>query len=305
MINIGITGGENILAGELVRLLINHPDTSIKWVASDIASGPIAYYHKGLLGECDLCFSTPSLDDIDLVFCCNGQSVQWCLQAKSENEQLRIIDLTREVHPHGSIMYGLCEINRKFMVHDCYDVVDIPSPEEMVIMLALIPLAKNLMINSDIDVQIQCGDMRQQLHRNSTPQNLPLTSQLTIVLTALQSSFNSKINITSAPLYSPSRGIMATVTTTCNVDLETIKQLYVDYYDDHNFTFISDEPIDTTHVINTNKCLLHMSKTGNTITITSAIDAILKGAAGNAIHAMNLLFGLHERTGLTLKAQVF
>ena len=187
------------------------------------------------------------------------------------------------------------------MVHDCYDVVDIPSPEEMVILLALIPLAKNLMINSDIDVQIQCGDMRQQLHRNSTPQNLPLTSQLTIVLTALQSSFNSKINITSAPLPSPSRGIMATA----NVDLETIKQLYVDYYDDHNFTFTSDEPIDTTHVINTNKCLLHMSKTGNTITITSAIDAILKGAAGNAIHAMNLLFGLHERTGLTLKAQVF
>lgn len=309
MINIGITGGENIIAGELVRLLINHPDVSIEWVASSNASGPLTRTHKGLIGECDLHFSEPTASDLDLIMCCDHTLAQWCEQAKSENNHLRVIDLAGALHiKDASIMYGLCEINRKFMVHDCYDVVSIPSPEEMVTMLALIPLAKNAMISSDINVHIKCGDLCHPLP-NTQPTldnaHLPLPSQMALVLTALQPGFNSHINITSEPHAQPPRGITATVSTTCNVNIDTIKQLYIDYYDDHNFTFVSNDTIDPTHVNNTNKCLLHMEKDGNTLTITSVADALLKGAAGNAVHVMNLLFGLHELTGLTLKAQVY
>ena len=108
MINIGITGGENIIAGELVRLLINHPDVSIEWVASSNASGPLTRTHKGLLGECDLHFSEPTASDLDLIMCCDHTLAQWCEQAKSENNHLRVIDLAGALHiKDASIMYGL------------------------------------------------------------------------------------------------------------------------------------------------------------------------------------------------------
>lgn len=297
MINIAITGGESFAAGELTRILINHPDSNIKWIASNKATGLVANHHNGLWGECNIAFSSPSPHDIDVIFNCDASTAQWCLQAKQENDKLRIIDLTNTLSHIDDTMYGLCEINRKFMVHDCYNVVILPSPHAMVALLALIPLAKNLLINGDININVDCPT----LASNATTTSIG--NEMTTVLTALQSSFNSSINITTAASNSP-RGITATITLPCNVDIDTLKELYNQYYDDHNFTFITNQDIDTSHVINTNKCLLYLTASQGTLHIKAVADAMLKGGAGNAVHVMNLLFGLHERTGLALKAQV-
>ncbi len=301
MINIGITGGASVVAGELIRLLINHTDSNVKWVSSTNATGPISSHHKGLLGECDLSFSAPLLDEVDVVFCCDKSSSQWIMQAGASFEKLRIIDLTHSIN-HKEIIYGLCEINRKFMVHDCYDIVNLPTPGAMVTLLSLIPLAKSQILGSDIHVKIECGKLfgheLQQLDAD-------FDDEIMVVLKALQPSFKSNLHVKTCSAEQHPRGIKATVTTDCKDDIDIVKQLFIDYYDDHNFTFLSEEEVDTSHVVNTNKCLLHLSSNGNNLQITAVADALLKGAAGNAVHAMNLLFGLHERTGLALKAQVF
>lgn len=301
MINIGITGGDNLVAGELVRLLINHPDSCLKWVTSNNASGPLDKLHKGLTGECDIAFSAPLLDEVDVLFCCDKASAQWVMQAAPNYEQLRIIDLTHSI-THKSIIYGLCEINRKFMVHDCYDIINLPTPEAMVTLLALVPLAKNLMLSSDIIVSIARSSL---CSTHISPNIDGCQDEISTVLKAMQHSYDRNLDITVATYNMPPRGITATVTTACNVPLDTVKQMFIDYYDDHNFTFTTDEAVDPSHVINTNKCLINIASDGNILTITTVADSLLKGAAGNAVHAMNLLFGLHERTGLTLKAQVF
>jgi len=301
MINIGITGGDTLLAGELVRLLINHPDSSVKWIASNNASGPIDKLHKGLTGECDIEFSAPLLDEVDVLFCCDKTSAQWVKQAAENYEHLRIIDFTHSLS-YKSIIYGLCEINRKFMVHDCYDIVNLPTPEAMVTLLALVPLAKNLMLSSDITVGIARSNLC-ATHIN--PSFESCHDEISMVLKAMQHSFDSNVNISATTSSMHPRAITATVTTACNVPIDTVKQLFLDYYDDHNFTFTSDQAIDPSHVINTNKCLINIAHDGDKLIISTVADALLKGAAGNAVHAMNLLFGLHERTGLTLKAQVF
>lgn len=299
MINVGILGGETIEAGELLRLLINHPDSCIKWVASDTMTGPVANFHKGLTGECDFVFASPSQDDLDLVFCCNKSWADWCLDARAKNHELRVIDLTRSIKTDEGEMYGLCEINRKFMVHDCYDIVTLPTPEAMVSLLAIIPMAKNQMLNGDIEIKLEAGNLCGPVD------SATLCREISTVIKALQPNFNSNIKImtsTSGPL---PRGITSTVTMPCSLDSSTIKQLFIEYYDDHNFTFVSDIDIDTSHVVNTNKCLINISTNNNELHVTSAADILLKGEAGNAVHAMNLLFGLHERTGLALKAQVY
>ena len=130
MIDIGITGGETIIAGELVRLLINHPDASVKWVSSHCEHGKLARVHKGLIGECDLDFGEPLLGDVDLIFNCDPFDSPLCDEALAQNDKLRVIELSRSYgFVEGGGMYGLCEINRKFMVHDCYGYVLVPSAE--------------------------------------------------------------------------------------------------------------------------------------------------------------------------------
>ena len=301
MINIGITGGDTLVAGELVRLLINHPDSCLKWVTSNNASGPLNKLHKGLTGECDITFSPPLLNEVDVVFCCDKASAQWVMQAAASHELLRIIDLTQSI-THKSITYGLCEINRKFMVHDCYDIINIPTPEAMVTLLALVPLAKNLMLSSNITASIARSNL---CSTHITPNIEGCHDEISAVVKAMQHSYDKEIDISVATSSMHPRAITATVTTACDVPLDTVKQLFLDYYDDHNFTFTCDEAIDPSHVINTNKCLINIASDGTNLTIGTVADSLLKGAAGNAVHAMNLLFGLQERTGLALKAQVF
>ncbi len=300
MIDIGITGGETIIAGELVRLLINHPDASVKWVASHSEHGKLARVHKGLIGECDLEFTEPHVDEVELIFNCDPFYSLLCDEAIANNDKLRVIELSRSYgFTEGGGMYGLCEINRKFMVHDCYGYVLIPSAEAMAVLLALVPLANKHLLKGDVDIIVKFNNcFNNDINVNSIKQ------EILAVTKALDSGFTGAINIKQES-GATSRGLVAHIVVTAQADIDSVKDLYNSYYDDHNFTFVVNQQVDDADATNTNKCLLNIDVDGERLHITSVIDALLKGSAGNAVHVMNLLFGLHEKAGLALKAQVF
>lgn len=300
MIDIGITGGETIIAGELVSLLINHPDVNIKWVSSHSEHGKLSRIHKGLTGECDLEFSNPDFENVELIFNCDSFDSLLCDEELACNDKLRVIELSRTYGiTDGGGMYGLCEINRKFMVHDCYGYVLIPSAEAMAVLLALVPLAKSQLLKSDIDVTVSFNNCF-----NNDLATHAIEQEILAVIQALDSDFAGKISLHRNNGNS-TRGLKARVEVATQVGTDSIKDLYNSYYDDHNFTFVVDQEVEDAHVINTNKCLMNITASDGKLVITSVIDALLKGSAGNAVHVMNLLFGLHEKVGLALKAQVF
>jgi N-acetyl-gamma-glutamyl-phosphate reductase len=300
MIDIGITGGETKIAGELVRLLINHPDASVKWVSSHSEHGKLSRIHRGLTGECDLEFSEPIIDDVELIFNCDPFDSPLCDEAIAKNDKLRVIELSRGYgFVEGGGMYGLCEINRKFMVHDCYGYVLIPSAEAMAVLLAIVPLANNNLLKGDIDVTVNFNNcFNNNINLNSIKQ------EILAVTKAFDKDFSGAVNLTEEDGTS-SRGLTAHVEVSAQADIDSINDIYDKYYDDHNFTFVVNQKVDDADVTNTNKCLLNITAKDGRLHITSVIDALLKGSAGNAVHVMNLLFGLHEKAGLALKAQVF
>ena len=300
MIDIGITGGETKIAGELVRLLINHPDASVKWVSSHSEHGKLSRIHKGLTGECDLEFREPFIDEVDLIFNCDPFDNPMCDEALANNDKLRVIELSRSYgFVEGAGMYGMCEINRKFMVHDCYGYVLIPSAEAMAVLLAIVPLANNHLLKGDIDVTVKFNNCF-----NNDINVKSIKQEILTVTKALDCDFAGAVNIRQES-GTTTRGLVAQVEVSAQADTESLNDLFIKYYDDHNFTFVVNQTVDDTDVINTNKCLLNLSAHDGILHITSVIDALLKGSAGNAVHVMNLLFGLHEKAGLALKAQVF
>ena len=300
MIDIGITGGETIIAGELVRLLINHPDASVKWMSSHSEHGKLSRIHKGLIGESELEFTEPRVDEVDLIFSCDPYDSVLCDEALADNDKLRVIELSRSYgFVPGGGMYGLCEINRKFMVHDCYGYVLIPSAEAMAVVLALAPLASNHLLTGNVNVTVNFNNcFNNNLDINAIQQ------EILTVTKALDNDFSGNISIKEEEGAS-TRALVAHIDVSANTDIDSLNDLYDSYYDDHNFTFIVNRMVDDTDVINTNKCLINLNADQEKIHITSVIYALLKGSAGNAVHVMNLLFGLHEKVGLALKAQVF
>ena len=204
-------------------------------------------------------------------------------------------------------LFGISELNRKYMVHDCFRV-STAGAFAMAIELALIPLAKNLLLNSDIHVTAIASANAFNEAPATCAGNVcvkqafkhPEAQEVVQVLKHLQLSFNSPIHFIPM-LGSFARGLLAAVQVKCNVDLDVVRQLYEDYYDDHNFTFITDRQVQLQDVLNTNKCLLQLERIDDKLLITAVIDDVMKGAAGNAVHCMNLLFGLHERVGLLTK----
>lgn len=323
MIKAGIIGGAGYTAGELLRLLINHPDVEIKWVNSSSNAGNLVTdVHQGLIGEIDLRFTdeTP-LDKIDVLFCCtpHGQTKTF-MESHDVPEDLRIIDLSTDYRIEDGthdFVYGLPELNRKRIVRGAKRVAN-PGCFATAIQLALLPLAKNLLLNSDIHVTAITGSTGAGVkpsptshfswRNNNVSIYKPFTHQhlaeIRQSLSQLQTSFNKPIEF--IPMRGPfARGIMAVVYLDCPVELDVIKKLYEDFYDDHNFTFVTDKAPDLKDVVNTNKCIIHLDKIGGKLLITSVIDNLVKGASGQAVHNMNLLFGLHERAGLHLKPSAF
>ena len=323
MIKAGIIGGAGYTAGELIRLLINHPDVQLMWVnSSSNAGNPVASVHQGLIGETDLVFTdqTP-FDEINVLFFCtpHGQTRTF-LESHSVPDDLRIIDLSTDYrHQDGThdFVYGLPELNRKAIVRGAKHIAN-PGCFATAIQLALLPLAKNLLLNKDVHVFAITGSTGSGVkpaptsHFSWRNDNISIykpfrhqhLDEIRQSLSQLQNSFASEIDF--IPVRGCfSRGIFATLYLDCPVELSEIRRLYDDYYSDHNFTFVTDKMPDLKDVVNTNKCLLHLEKEGNKLIIVSVIDNLLKGASGTAVHNMNLLFGLHERTGLCLKGSAF
>lgn len=322
MIKVGIIGGAGYTAGELIRLLLNHPDAEIVFInSSSNAGNRITDVHSGLFGETDLAFTDAlPFDEVDLLFLCSahGDSKKF-MESHTIPEHLKIIDLSTDYRiksDEHEFIYGLPELNRRAICKSQY--VANPGCFATCIQLGILPLAKHLMLNSELHVNAITGSTGAGVKPSSTTHfswrndNIsiykPFTHQhlaeIDQSLRQLQTSFNSRINF--IPVRGNfSRGIFATTYIDCKVGLDEITRIYEEYYDDHSFTFITDKNPDMKQVVNTNKCLIHLEKHDDKLLIISMIDNLLKGASGQAVHNMNLLFGLEEKVGLHLKPSGF
>lgn len=322
MIKAGIVEGTGYKAGELIRLLLNHPDVELMWVsASGHAGIPVSHLHRGLTGDTDLRITDRGdVSSVNVVFLCHpdGNTESWLAENKP-GEDVSIIDLSADFRVNvistdgTNMVYGIPEYNRKPLVRGVKRAV-CPGELAMALELSLLPLAKHLMLNSDIHTTAVIGSsgagasLNEDVHTmrsdNVSPSALLAhddIAEVTCLLGELQTSFRSDIHVVG--LNGPfTRGLIAVTYLDCGVDIEELKRIYREYYDDHSFTFLTDVRPDLKDVVNTNKCMLHLQKVGDELVIVAVIDNLLKGSAGNAVHVMNLIFGLQEQTGLRLKA---
>lgn len=322
MIKVGIIGGAGYTAGELIRLLLNHPDAEIIFVHSNSNAGnKVTSVHSGLYGETDLSFTQHMpLNEIDLLFFCTAHGdTKKFMDTHPVPEHLKIIDLSMDYRindPSHEFIYGLPELNRRAICSSKY--VANPGCFATSIQLAVLPLAKHLLLNNELHVNAITGSTGAGVKPSATshfswrndnvsvykPFSHQHLHEIKQSLGQLQHSFQSEI------LFLPvrgnfSRGIFTTVYTKCSVELEELVKIYEEYYSDHSFAFLVDKAPDLKQVVNTNKCLLHLQKHGDVLLITSVIDNLLKGASGQAVHNMNLLFNLQEAVGLHLKPSAF
>lgn len=333
MIKTGILGAETADAGELIRVLINHPDVELTTLASEpLAGSRVVDHHRGLEGDCDLLFSESlSADGHDAVFLCGEawQAKKWVkdnAETLTESET-RLIDLTGAYRDSSDEMvYGLAEFNRKPLVRGAMRATT-PSPVAMAVGLSLFPLAKNHLLDSDIHAEITLARpsaSATDYHigestrfdpiapRENRPDLNAAAKEIEHLIKSIQPSFNNKVFLTFGTESTHSRGLKVKVETAGNTPLNELKRIYEEAYHDHNFTYVIDREPMIADVGNTNKCLLYLDYPQAqridtrmpALRITAAIDNLLKGGAGNAVHCMNLLFGLSERTGLNLKASV-
>ncbi len=322
MIKVGIIGGAGYTAGELIRLLLCHPEVEIKFIHSSSNAGNlITDVHAGLLGETDLVFTDKlPFEEIDLLFFCTAHGdTRKFLECTQLPDELKVIDLSMDYRIKSNdhdFIYGLPELNRRATCKSRY--VANPGCFATCIELGLLPLAKEHLLKGDISVNAITGSTGAGVKPSATTHyswrnnNIsiykPFTHQhLAEIMQSvkqLQPDFDGEIDFIPYRGDFP-RGIFATLVVKCDLDIETIYRLYESYYERDSFTHIVNKPIDLKQVVNTNKCLIHLEKHGNKLLITSIIDNLLKGASGQAVHNMNLLFGLEETVGLKLKPSAF
>ena len=324
MIRVGIIGGAGYTAGELVRLLLNHPEAEIKFInSSSNAGNKITDVHEGLYGETDLTFTDQlPFDQVDVVFFCfgHGKSREF-LSEHTIPANVKIIDLAQDfrlAEPGNDYVYGLPEINRD-RIRTAQHIAN-PGCFATCIQVGLLPLAKNGLINGDVSVNAITGSTgagvkpgatthfswrnnNMSIYKPFQHQHIPEIKQS---LLQLQSNFCSEIDFIPYRGDFP-RGIFATevVRVDENADIAGFVKMYKDFYADAAFTHYIDASIDMKQVVNTNKALVHIEKYGNKLLITSTIDNLLKGASGQAVQNMNLMFGIDERIGLKLKSVAF
>lgn len=322
MKKIGIIGGAGYTAGELLRLLINHPEVSIEFVHSTSNAGEaVSDVHHGLIGETDLRFSdTHPLDDIDILFLCSahGHSRKFW----EENERpahLRVIDLAQDYRDESDgYVYGLPEINRD-RVASARSVAN-PGCFATALQLSLLPLAAAGLLPADGEINITAltgstgagVKLGPTSHFSWRTDNVSVYKAFThqhlieigATLAKLQPGYNSRINF--IPMRGDfARGIFAVTHLDCKLSAEDAVKLYKDFYRDAAFTFVSDKPIDLKQAVNTNKAIIHVDKIGDKLLITCAEDNLLKGASGQAVQNMNIMLGIDEHTGLRLKPSAF
>lgn len=314
-IRVAIEGGAGYTAGELLRILINHPSVEIKFVNSESHKGkPISDVHKDLFEDTNLCFDSINFTQVDVVFLCKGHGKS--LQFMGENNLpngLKIIDLSEDFrNERNEFVYGLPEVNRE-IIKSTSRLAN-PGCFATAIELALLPLASNDMLYSDVHITAITGStgagqsLSETSHFSWRNNNISVykpfkhqhLKEIGMCITKLQPTYKKTINM--VPIRGNfSRGILTSIYTQCHFDCQFIVKKYQDYYKDHPFVKIVSEMPDLKQVINTNKCIIYIEKIDDKIYIVSAIDNLLKGASGQAVQNMNLMFGLEETAGLKLK----
>ncbi len=324
MIKIGIIGGSGYTGGELIRILLNHRQVKLDFVYSTTRAGKkISTAHPDLLGITNMNF-TGNVDlNIDLVFLClgHGNSTKF-LNAHLFSTSTKIIDLSNDFRLQADaslgkkkFIYGLPETNRSKIQKANY--IANPGCFATAIQLALLPLAKEGALNNDVHINAVTGSTGAGVRPSATTHfswrnnnaswYKPFTHQH---LGEINESLTTLQNNTGALFFLPNRGnftrgILATAYTSFKGSVSEAIKLYNDFYAGAEFTQITEEPIHLKQVVNTNQCHIHLHKHKDTLLITSAIDNLLKGASGQAVQNMNLMFDLEEGMGLQLKASAF
>lgn len=325
MIKVGIIGGAGYTAGELLRLLIHHPEVEIVFTQSKSHHGePVSKVHQDLVGETEMIFDADISDEADVVFLClgHGKSVEF-LNNNDIPEKTKIIDLSQDfrlsqnaVFKERTFTYGLPELSRGKIKKA--DNIANPGCFATCIQLGILPLAAQGWVHDDIHINAITGSTgagqspsatthfswrnnNVSVYKAFSHQHLGEISESFL---SLQPQFDHSLNF--IPVRGNfTRGIFATSYTKKTQDFEKIVSAYKDFYADAAFTFVSDQPIHLKQVVNTNKTLIHLSDHGDKVLITSITDNLLKGASGQAIQNMNLMFGIDERAGLQLKSTLF
>ena len=336
MIKIGILGAAGYTGGELIRLLINHPEAEIVFANSESNAGNlVADVHEGLLGETQLKFTDQlPFDKVDVVFFCFGHGKSEAFMKEHDiPANVKIIDLAQDfrLHPQSlpdakavvrptaschDFVYGLPEINRD-IISQAKHVAN-PGCFATCIQLGLMPAAAMHLINSDVAVNAITGSTGAGQKPGATTHFSWRNNNLSIYkafkhqhvpeiresITQVQGYLDASIDF--IPYRGDfARGIFATEVIKTDKPLEEIVAGYKEFYKDAVFTHYSDKAIDLKQVVNTNKAIVHCDKIDDKLLITSCIDNLLKGAVGQAVQNMNIMFGIDETSGLKLKAIAF
>ena len=321
MIKVGIIGGSGYTAGELIRILMFHPNSTIDFVYSTTnADKSLTIAHHDLMGDIDMNFTNQVNPNVNVVFLClgHGKSKAFLEQNRFSNET-KIIDLgndfrlTKDAEFDGKqFIYGLPELN-KTAIQSAHYIAN-PGCFATAIQLALLPLAKNGLLNEDVHINATTGSTGAGVSPSETThfswRNNNMShykafehqhlGEIKQSVQQLQAGYSNEL------LFIPNRGdfargIFATLYTSIEQSIEDIVAKYEAYYANHPFVTVTSTNINMKQVVQTNKCIISLMKNGNRLLITSVIDNLTKGASGQAIQNMNLLFGLEETTGLHLK----
>ncbi|KVV14622.1 N-acetyl-gamma-glutamyl-phosphate reductase [Flavobacterium sp. TAB 87] len=325
MINIGIIGGSGYTAGELIRILMFHPNAKLDFVYSTTNAGkPLTVAHQDLMGDIEMNFTNTINPNVDVLFLClgHGKSISF-LESNKFSDATKIIDLgndfrlTKDKEFEGkSFVYGLPELNKEAIKNANY--IANPGCFATAIQLALLPLAKDNLLSEDVHINATTGSTGAGVGLSATShfswrnnnfshykafehQHLGEINQS---INQLQESYASEL------IFVPNRGdfprgIFATLYTKSEESLEDLVEKYEAFYKDQPFVTVTTTNINMKQVVQTNKCIISLMKKGNRVLITSIIDNLSKGASGQAVQNMNLMFGLDETTGLHLKPSGF
>ena len=320
MIRVGIIGGAGYTAGELIRILLNHPEAELAFVHSTSNAGNRLWeVHSGLFGETDMAFSADyDLGAVDVVFMCSGHGKSTAFWAENARpEGLKVVDLAQDFRDEScGYVYGLPEINRSRTQGAA--LVANPGCFATAIQLAVLPLASAGLLRSDVEVTAITGSTGAGVKPGATTHFSWRNNNVSVYkafehqhlieigmnVRRLQPGFGGSVNF--IPVRGDfARGILASVHTRCDLTQDEASALYKDFYKDAAFTHVFPGNVDLKQVVNTNKCLLSIGKHGDNLLVNSVIDNLLKGASGQAVQNMNLMFSLPEDTGLRLKASAF
>lgn len=324
MITAGIIGGSGYTGGELIRILLHHPQVKIDFVYSTTRAGkPISSAHPDVLGTTDLSFTSSVNSEVDVVFLCLGHGNSTTFLGEHQfSSATKIIDLSNDFRLQKdatlngkNFVYGLPEL-KKTQIQQANYIAN-PGCFATAIQLALLPLAKIGALSKAVHINAVTGSTGAGVspsgtthfswRNNNVSWYKPFTHQhlgeINESLKSLQQSLGELFFLPNRGNFT--RGILATAYTQFAGSEAEVMQLYKGFYSEAKFTHIAEEPIHLKQVVNTNQCHVHLHKHNDTLLVTSAIDNLLKGASGQAVQNMNLMFGFTESEGLQLKAGVF